>query len=128
MSRLSIIEIDFGSLEYSLISRATLVVQKSLIDCDLFSIFLLRPPYNNYLEIPRKIDFLPFLCLNYGHRKELKWMDLRLSLDRSNLLCPVSYVVSRITQQEQLDSGISVQKLPESHLAIKEEDYRPNPN
>lgn len=30
-------------------------------------------------------------------------------------------------EKEQPDSGISVQKLPESHLAIKEEAYRPYP-
>lgn len=101
------------------------VVQKSLIDRDLFSFILLQPPYSSYLEIPRKIDFLPFLCLNYGHRKELKWMD---PIFGYHLIDLISSVLSYITRQEQPDSGISVQKLPESHLAIKEEAYRPYPN
>jgi hypothetical protein len=40
----------------------------------------------------------------------------------------ISSVLSCITRQEQPDSGISVEKLPESYLAIKEEAYRPYPN
>lgn len=42
-----------------------------------------------------------------------------------HLIDLISSVLSCITRQEQPDSGISVQKLPESHLAIKEEAYSP---